>query len=170
MSTTILADFSNITKTTLTKLELPYFENQIAYLDNCFFTLKRNVLPNGVIHFSSPTEHIIEAYNPDGICECLQVIECELDRSLYSATSEQDPQYQHLLETDPLELKRYTSITINGKVFTELSPELVTEFAQSKSGSLKLHPVSGDFALIYIKVFPSQVLHVEEMLIKCGQE
>ena len=73
---------------------------------------------------------------------------CDRDHSLYPATPERDPQYQHLVETDLLERKRYTSITINGNILTELSPELVTEFAQSKAGALTLHPVSGDFAVI----------------------
>lgn len=150
------------------RLELPYRDDHITYFENCSFPLKRNILPNGVIAFSCSTEHKLEAFNPEGICECLQVLENEFDPSLYSPTSENDTQYRHLLRTDPIELRRYTSITVNGKIFNQLCEELVIEFSKVRVGVLSLHPISGDFALIFIKIFPTHLLALEDMLLRCG--
>ena len=144
----------NMVSNILLKHQLPLPEKHAIFVDYCSNTpLYETTFPNSKLDMTTTTEHLLTAYNAEGIGEALEVLELELDNTYYSPTSQEDKKYQELVQTDPIELRRYSSAIVNNKIFTEFSEELAEEFIKTKKAYLQTHHISGDYSYIFIKTF-----------------
>lgn len=109
-------------------------------------------LPNAKLVFTNKHYHNLTVDNDYGVAEGLQLMALELRPDFYDAKDSSDPEIEHFENTEPLELKRYSSATINEKTFTLFTPELIEEFILARTAQLNLHPITGDWATIFIKL------------------
>lgn len=132
------------TKTILLKHKLPVSPINICFFDYCGPELSVNELPNCILTFSNRKTHQLTVKNLLGISEALQILELELNPIFYNPTSINDPKLKQLEEEEPVELKRYSHVTISGKDYTEYNAELVEAFVKAGEATLHTHPICGD--------------------------
>jgi len=120
---------------------LPECHNEIVLFE-VFAPQTEAIFPNSKLVFTDNENHILICYNDNGLSECFQVMRLELDTTLYSPSSENDPKFKEFEVEDLLEIKRYSAVTIGDVRFEKFSPELMTAFLLHRTATLHTHPVS----------------------------
>ena len=99
-------------------------------------------------------EHLLTVNNDKGVGEALEILLLEFSRQLYSPTSETDEKYLDILENgEPRDLQRYTHVEIGGKKYDQFDQNMVEAFLKHRKATLYTHPITKDYAYIYIKLF-----------------